>query len=112
MTGTADERAITGAVLSAMRESAVDLAGETTLGVLAALLAHSRLLVSNDTGVSHIAAALRVPSVVVFTGSDPARWAPLDRTRHQVVDGREPAAVGLAVRATAELLEARTVRAA
>jgi len=68
-----------------MRQAALDLAGRTTLGGLAALIARARLLVSNDTGVSHIAAAMRTPSVIVACGSDPRRWAPLDCELHRVL---------------------------
>ncbi len=85
LTGSEAERGLTAAVASAMRAPAVDLAGRTSLGSLAALLEGAGLVVCNDTGVSHLAAALRVPSVVVFTTSDARRWAPLDVHRHRAV---------------------------
>jgi len=90
ITGSPDERALTQAVRSAMRSQAVDLTGATTLGALAALLAGARLLVCNDTGVSHVAAAMATPSVVVCCGADPGRWAPLDRQRHRVLHADVP----------------------
>ncbi|MEW5853735.1 MAG: glycosyltransferase family 9 protein [Myxococcota bacterium] len=85
LTGTAEERPITAAVRGVMRTSAVDLAGCTTVGGVAALVRHARLVVSNDTALSHIAAAMRVASVIVANGSDPMRWAPLDRNLHKVL---------------------------
>lgn len=85
ITGTADELPIAQAVASAMRRPARIVAGTTTLWTLGALIEGARLLVCNDTGVSHIAAALHTPSVVVSLGAEVARWAPLATTRHRVL---------------------------
>lgn len=85
LSGTEAEAPVTAEVAGAMRAPALDLAGRTSLGALGALVENARLLVTNDTGVSHIAAALGVPSVVVFTASDPRRWAPLDGALHRSV---------------------------
>ncbi len=85
LTGTAGEAGLTRAVADAMQAPARDLAGKTGLGAADALLSGARLLVCNDTGVSHLAAALRVPSVVISTGDNPARWAPTDSRRHRVL---------------------------
>lgn len=83
LTGTAAEQDLTAAVSQAMNHRAIDLAGRTGVGALAALLSGARLLVCNDTGVSHLAAALTVPSVVIFLVTDPNRWAPTDGQRHR-----------------------------
>lgn len=85
LTGVASEAAVTAEVASRMRGPALDLAGRTSLGGLAALVDRARLVVSNDTGVAHLAVARAVPSVVVFLAADPDRWAPLDRRLHRVV---------------------------
>lgn len=85
LTGNVAEKPITQAVAAAMQFPAIDLAGQTSLGGMAALLKSAQLLICNDTGVSHLAAALQVKSVVIFTNSDPQRWAPLDRQRHRIV---------------------------
>ncbi len=85
LTGTAAEAHLTEVVAQRMQAQAINLAGRTSLGAMAALLIHAKLLVCNDTGVSHLAAALRVPSVVIFSNSQLLRWAPLDRQRHRVL---------------------------
>lgn len=85
ITGGPDERDLTAPVAAALGQAAVDLTGVTSLGELGACLAQARLLVSNDTGVSHVAAGVRTPSVIVSSGADVARWAPLDRTLHRTL---------------------------
>lgn len=52
------------------------LAGRTSLGSLAALVAHARLLITADTGVAHLSYAYATPSVVLFGPASPRRWGP------------------------------------
>ena len=85
LTGTSGEAGLVQDVAATMHHIPVNLVGGTTLGVLAALVEAAALIVCNDTGVSHIAAAVGTPSVVVCCGSDFRRWAPLDRDRHRVL---------------------------
>jgi ADP-heptose:LPS heptosyltransferase len=87
LTGTGPEAGLTKQVACAAGVPCLDLAGRTDLGALAALLEGARLLVCNDTGVSHLAAALRTASVILSTGENPSRWAPVDRQRHHVLGG-------------------------
>lgn len=46
------------------------------LGELAAWLAGARLFVGNDSGITHLAAAVGTPTLVLFGPTDPAVWAP------------------------------------
>lgn len=85
LTGTAGEAPLTRAVAAAMQAPALDLAGRTTLWSLAALVEGAARVVCNDTGVSHLAAALATPSVVVASGGDARRWAPADPRRHRML---------------------------
>lgn len=85
LTGAPEEAELVQAVQHAMRMPALDLCGRTELGALAALIAQARLVIANDTGISHVAAAVGTPSVIVSCGSDPGRWAPLDHMRHRVL---------------------------
>jgi ADP-heptose:LPS heptosyltransferase len=83
VTGTAGEAPLAAAVAAAMAAPATDLCGRTGIGALAAVFAGAGVVVSNDTGAAHVAAAVRAPSVVVYPAAgDPDRWAPLDRARH------------------------------
>jgi ADP-heptose:LPS heptosyltransferase len=70
-------------VARAMRAPSRDLCGATSLGGYAALLRDATVLVANDTGSAHLAAALGVPSATIFLSGDPVRWAYAD-PRHAV----------------------------
>ncbi|MDI3342043.1 MAG: glycosyltransferase family 9 protein [Sphaerobacter sp.] len=85
LTGSPEEVETARRVAAAMRASPLVLAGQTSLGGLAALIARLDLFLSNDTGPAHLAAALGTPSVTLFGPADPVRWAPLDRARHPIV---------------------------
>jgi ADP-heptose:LPS heptosyltransferase len=85
LTGTAAERGLVDSVEQAMHMPALNLAGKTGLGAFAALVSRAALVVCNDSGASHVAAACGTPSVVICCGSDPMRWAPLDHERHRVL---------------------------
>ena len=59
------------------------LAGELSLGELAAFLQHAACLITVDTGPLHIAEATGCPLVAVFGPTDPVIWGP--RGKHAVV---------------------------
>jgi ADP-heptose:LPS heptosyltransferase len=95
LTGAESERDVVAAVCSRLRVSAIDLCGQTSLGAFAGVIASFDLLVTNDTGASHLAAAMATPSVVLFGPAYPEHWAPLDRDRHRVVDAASTAGPGV-----------------
>jgi ADP-heptose:LPS heptosyltransferase len=105
LTGEAREAKLTAAVARMVGVRVLDLAGRTDLGALAALLSRARLLVCNDTGVSHVADALRLPSVVLSTGDNPERWGAADRRLHRVFSNTEPISLNDVVAQAEALLD-------
>jgi ADP-heptose:LPS heptosyltransferase len=85
LTGMLEESALTRQIARQMEYSAIDISGQTSIGELAALIESASLVVCHDTGVSHISAALRTPSVVIFKGADTQGWPPLNRQLHRFV---------------------------
>ena len=78
VSGSPAERAIVREVVGAMRHPAADLtASGLTLGGLKDVVRRCDLMVTNDTGPRHLAAAFGVPVVTVFGPTDPA-WTVID----------------------------------
>jgi lipopolysaccharide heptosyltransferase II len=75
-TGTAAERELIRAIRDRARGPTVSLAGDLSLGELAAVIAAAALLVANNTGPVHIAAALGTPVVDIYALTNPqhAPW--------------------------------------
>ncbi len=72
LTGSAEERPLAAALLEAMKpEGAVSLAGDLDLGELAALISLAPLLIANNTGPVHIAAATGTPVVDLYALTNP-----------------------------------------
>ena len=84
LVGTSDERERADTVRYHMRGDAVNVAGETTLPELVALIAEADLIVTNDSGPMHIADALGTPLVAVFGPTDPVRTGPYLQRRNVV----------------------------
>jgi len=61
-------------VVAACRTPVVDLTGRTSLGAYAVLLRDAAVVVANDTGTAHLAAAVGGRVVTVFLSGDPVRW--------------------------------------
>ena len=74
--GSRDEEDVASDVISRMRNTPVTLVGRTTLDQVTAILSISDLVVTNDTGPAHIAAALGRPTVVIFGPTNPLTTRP------------------------------------
>jgi heptosyltransferase-1 len=87
-TGNAAEAALIEKLKELSNIPIANIAGKTSLSELVVLLKNASLVVSNDTGPGHIAAALSTPLVLMFSWSNPARIAPYKRIECLVA--REP----------------------
>lgn len=80
--GSAKDQPVAAEIQQATQNRCMDFTGRTLLGEAVDLLSLADLVVSNDSGLMHIAAALDRPLIVVYGSSSPAFTPPLsDKVR-------------------------------
>jgi len=82
--GAPNEQDVIKNVINLMQKEALDFTGKLNLIEIAALLQKSDLFVGNDSGLMHMAAATKTPSVAIFGPTDPRRTGPYN-SKAQVV---------------------------
>ncbi|HME00103.1 MAG TPA: lipopolysaccharide heptosyltransferase II [Terriglobia bacterium] len=87
--GSAKERPLAEEIAHAMEHTPTIVAGDTALREFMALLSHCRLIVSNDSGPMHLAAALGLPVVAIFGSTDERATGPIS-PRARTVKKRVP----------------------
>ncbi len=76
LVGSAKDAALGAEIAALSHDSCVDLCGKTTLDEVTDLLASAQLVVSNDSGLMHVAAALGKPLIALYGSSSPAFTPP------------------------------------
>jgi heptosyltransferase-2 len=90
LVGAAGDRAGGDEVLALVRTDArpIDLIGATDLSTLAGVLRHARVLVTNDSGAMHFAAALAVNVTAIFGPTREDETRPLGAGDIAVITGK------------------------
>jgi ADP-heptose:LPS heptosyltransferase len=81
VTGAPSERAEAEALAKGAGPRCISLAGKTDLAELPALYAHAAVMVSNDSGPAHFAAAAGLSTIVLFGPETPRLYQPLGPSR-------------------------------
>lgn len=87
--GAPNDREYADEVIAGMnRQSVMNFCGETNLIDLAALIRKVDLLITVDTGATHIAATTGVKMITMYGCTSPDRWHPINKNAH-VLTSRE-----------------------
>jgi heptosyltransferase-1 len=76
VTGASSERELGEAICREALQRCLNLTGETSLSEMIEWIRVAQLMVTNDTGPMHVAAALGKPVVALFGPTDPSRTGP------------------------------------
>jgi lipopolysaccharide heptosyltransferase III len=77
--GDAAELVYVAALARQMPAGVINLAGQLSLSASACLVSRARVYIGPDTAITHVAAALGVPTIALFGPSNPVKWGPWPR---------------------------------
>lgn len=80
--GAPGEKVLCRQVIEQSQVAAINLAGSTTLAELIAAISLCRIIIGNDSGPLHVAAALGRPLVGLYGPTDPASVGPYGQMEH------------------------------
>jgi heptosyltransferase-3 len=84
VTGSPSDRDRASEIIRPFKTGVFSLAGKTSIGEMSAILELSSLFIGVDSGIMHLAGAVRTPSIALFGPSSPVTWAPRN-SRHKTV---------------------------
>lgn len=71
-----DELAYIENLISQLPETAINLAGKTSLAELTEIIKNAQLFIGVDTGATHLAASTGIPVIALFGATNPVVWSP------------------------------------
>lgn len=87
--GSAREKTVVSKIASSVGKSAIDTSGMLNLPELGWLISKCHSFVGNDSGLMHVAASFKIPSVILFGPSEPAfavpPWGRTVYTQHKEI---------------------------
>ena len=75
-TGAGGEKGLMGQITAMMKETPISAVGKLNLRQTAAVIGRCRVFVSNDSGIAHVASAVKTPLIVLFGATDLGRIGP------------------------------------
>lgn len=92
ITGTKDDELVAKEIVSASPENVRSFCGKLTIGQVAYLIRKSRLLVTVNTGIMHLGAALGHPMIVLNGPAGILRWGPIGSSKVCNIESAFPCA--------------------
>jgi heptosyltransferase-2 len=96
LVGTADASDAAGKIGAAVETT--DLTGKTSVAELAAILGQADLVIGADSGVAHLAAAVKAPLLTIFGPSNHDAWRPYGAAVYTTGDDAVPDSSALVIR--------------